>query len=165
MANTTIPLLPPAISLTGNELVEVVQSGVNKRTTVNAIAAGGVSIISQTVRGATFVSTLTLNPPVNDVFLSVGYACTITGYRLYTEGGPGSCVVDVRRSTYAAFPPTSLDSICGANKPEIVAGIAASDFVLTGWTTAVGATDVVGIALESSSTFSMVTLQLFLEKT
>lgn len=216
MANETIPNLPPAISLTGTELLEIVQAGTNKRTTVAAVGLGGITLplpiaqggtgettapaaieallpayagnagnvlavngtedgiewdtlpapgIDQTVRGATFVSTTTLNPPINDVFFSPGYNCQIMGYRLYTEGGPGSCVVDVRLVTYGSFPPTSLDSICGANKPTIVAGISASDFVLTGWTTAVGSADVVGISLDSSSTFSMVTLQLFLEKT
>jgi len=216
MANTTIPNLPPAIAVTGAELIEIVQGGVSKRATIAQVGSGGLTLpvpiadggtgqttaaaaiqallpsyvgnanrvlavnagetavewdvlpvsgIVQTVRGATFVSTTVLNPPINDVFFSPGYNCQIAGYRLYTAGGTGSCVVDVRKSTYAAFPPTSLDSICGANKPTISSGVSASDFVLTGWTTAVGATDVVGISLDSSSTFSMVTLQLFLEKT
>jgi hypothetical protein len=111
------------------------------------------------------VSTTVLNPPVNDVFISPGYNCQITGYRLYTDGGTGSCVVDVRKSTYAAFPPTSLNTICGASKPTISSGVSASDFTLTGWTTSVGEYDVLGISLDSSSTFSMVTLQLFLEQT
>jgi len=216
MANTTIPNLPVAISVTGTELVEIVQAGVNKRATVAQVGSGGLTLpvsianggtgettapeaieallpayagnanrvlavngaatgiewdvlpaagIDQTARGATFVSTGTLSPPINDVFISPGYNCQIAGYRLYTAGGTGSCVVDVRLVTYGSFPPTSLDSICGANKPTISSGISASDFVLTGWTTAVGETDVVGISLDSSSTFSMVTLQLFLEKT
>lgn len=37
MANTTIPNLPVAVSLSGDEIVEIVQSGTSKRTTLNSI--------------------------------------------------------------------------------------------------------------------------------
>ena len=38
MSNVQIPNLPPAISLTGNEEIEIVQAGVSARTTTGAIA-------------------------------------------------------------------------------------------------------------------------------
>lgn len=39
MANTTIPNLPMAISLSGAEQMEIVQSGVSKRATVSQLTA------------------------------------------------------------------------------------------------------------------------------
>lgn len=270
MANETIPNLPPAISITGNELVEIVQGGVNKRASLLQVGTGFITLplaiseggtgqttapaalqallpsyggnaglvlkvngtatgtewgstypalagnankflavnsgetgvewdslpspypalagnankvltvnsgetgvewdslppadIRQITRGATFVSTQVLAPPINDVFVSPGFNCTIKGYRMYTTGGSGSCVVDVRKSTYAAFPPVGGDTICGGNKPTITADISASDFTLTGWGVSVSSTDVLGFSLESSSTFTSVTIQLFLEQ-
>jgi hypothetical protein len=53
MANETIPNLPPAIALTGSELIEVVQGGVNKRTTVLAVGTGGLTLPLPIAQGGT----------------------------------------------------------------------------------------------------------------
>jgi len=53
MSNITIPNLPVAISLTGSELIEVVQGGVNKRTTVLAVGTGGLTLPLPIAQGGT----------------------------------------------------------------------------------------------------------------
>jgi len=58
LANIAIPNLPPVIALSGNELVEVVQSGVSNRATVAQIAAlasGGLNPSLMLVATATAI--------------------------------------------------------------------------------------------------------------
>ena len=116
-------------------------------------------------RGATFVNANSaLFPPVNDVMIEIPRACVIRGVRLFTTGGTGSCVVDIRRDSYGNFPPTSADSICGAAKPTIINGNRSEDTTLSGWATNLNAGDILAIVLESSSVFRSVVVQLILEE-
>lgn len=85
-------------------------------------------------------------------------AGTVSGVRLLTYGGPGSCVVDIYKSAFAAFPPAA--SICASSKPTIVGGNTYQDIVLSGWTTAVAAGDVLRFVLVSCSTFLRVSVFL-----
>lgn len=98
--------------------------------------------------------------PVNDVPIRVDVASTITKVTLLTIGGPGDCVVDIRKDTFANYPPTGADSICAAAKPTIVAGTKYEDATLTGWTTAVSAGDTLIFSLESTSTFTTIVVIL-----
>lgn len=112
-------------------------------------------------RGATFVSPSgPIVTPVNDVYIRITKSGTINKVTLLTEGGPGACIVDVWKDTYANFPPTVADSICGAAKPTISGGIKYEDATLTGWTTTVTAGDVIVFHLQSVSTFSLIFIQL-----
>lgn len=112
-------------------------------------------------RGATFVSPSgPIVTPVNDVYVRITKSGTINKVTLLTEGGPGACVVDIWKDTYANFPPTVADSICGASKPTITGGIKYEDSTLTGWTTSVTAGDVLVFHLQSVSTFSLIFVQL-----
>lgn len=51
-SNIQIPNLPVAISLSGDEQVEIVQAGVSRRTTVGAIANTITTLVAPTVSTA-----------------------------------------------------------------------------------------------------------------
>lgn len=126
---------------------------------IDELAAGSGGAAPST-RGATFVSGSALSVPVNDVPVRIPIACTITKVTVLTLGGTGSCVVDIWKDTYAAYPPVVADSICAAAKPTISSGIKYEDSTLTGWTTAVAAGDVLMFHLESTSTFTVIAISL-----
>jgi hypothetical protein len=158
--------VPIAADFAGHEppLVENFDTGalytINEAGVVQRVGAGDA------VRGATWVSGgSAITVPVNDVHVLVPEASTIHSATLLTVGGTGSCVVDVRKDTYGAFPPTGGDTICGGSKPTISSGIKYQDTTLTGWTTAVAAGSVLSFSLESCSTFTMVSLQLDMRNT
>jgi hypothetical protein len=75
----------------------------------------------------------------------------------------GSIVIDVRRDTYANYPPTGADSIAASAKPTLSAAVTNEDATLTGWTTAFSAGDVVGFNVDSASTVTQVTLTVEFE--
>lgn len=79
---------------------------------------------------------------------------------LLTEGGTGSCVIDVWKDTYANYPPTVADTIAASAKPTISSGTKASDATLTGWTKTITAGDVIGFNIDSTSTFTKITVIL-----
>lgn len=94
MANTTIPNLPMAISLSGAEQVEIVQSGVSKRTTVgaigtlyNAFPASGIAVSTGTGWGASF----TPSNPVSVSYGGTGLASLTSNY-LYKGAGTSALV-------------------------------------------------------------------------
>jgi hypothetical protein len=114
-----------------------------------------------TTRGATWViGTGSIATPVPDVMVRCYTGGTIKKVTVLTAGGAGSCVIDIWKDTYANFPPSVGDSICGSSKPTISSGAKYEDATLTGWTTAVDAGDVLLFHLDSSSTFSYITIQL-----
>jgi len=87
MANTTIPNLPSATSLSGSEQVEVVQSGTSVRTTTGAIAS------LNTAAGT--VTSITTNSP-------------ITGGPITTTGSIGLATSGVDNSYLANMPANTI---------------------------------------------------------
>lgn len=116
--------------------------------------------------GATWVrADEAIEVPVNSPTVRVPRAANIVRASILTEGGDGGCVVDVRRDSYANYPPLSDDSICGATKPTIIATTKYEDTTLTGWTAAVAAGDVLRFVIENSSVFTAVYFLLEFEPT
>jgi hypothetical protein len=113
-------------------------------------------------KGATWVrgDGLDLEVPANDVFVACQGTGEITKVTIVTEGGPGSCVIDIWRDELADFPPTVADSITAAAKPTISSDDTYEDSTLTGWDTAVIAGNILAFHLESVSGFSMVHIQI-----
>lgn len=70
------------------------------------------------------------------------FAGTITGWTLLADAA-GSVSVDVRKDTYANFPPTGADSIVASAPPVLSSQQKAASTTLTGWTTAIAAGDVI----------------------
>lgn len=78
---------------------------------------------------------------------------------LSKNGATGAIVVDVKKSTYAAFGTSS--SICASAKPTISAtGAKSEDSTLTGWTVAVTAGDILYANIDSVTSFTGITLLL-----
>lgn len=89
--------------------------------------------------------------------------CKIKKVSVFTQGGPGSCVLDIRKDVYANFPPTAADSICASAKPTISSGVKYEDVALTGWTTQLLTGDVLSFAIDSTSNFRYIYVQIDLE--
>ena len=76
----------------------------------------------------------------------------------------GSIVVDIWKDTYANFPPTVADTICGGSKPTISASNKYQNSTLTGWTKTINAGDILAFNVDSVSTIQRVTLVLKVKK-
>lgn len=112
-------------------------------------------------RGASFSGGLSqIVVPVNDVPIYIPEDCTIVGVEVLTQGGTGSCLLDIWKTGYASYPPTSGNSIVGGAPPAISTGIKYRDTTLTGWTTACSAGDTMLVHLTSSSTFTSIMVVL-----
>jgi hypothetical protein len=113
------------------------------------------------VKGATWVSGATLvASSLNTVYFDCPSASTITTVKILTAGGPGSCVLDVWKAPFASFPPLVANSITASDKPTISSGITYQDTVLTGWTTSISAGDVLAFVVNSTSTFTYISIFL-----
>ena len=98
----------------------------------------------------TGTTAITVSVPVNG---------TLTGYRITTRGGPGSCTIKVRKSSYASFPG-SLADITGGAHCVLSSAHAAEDTTLSGWSTSLSAGDVLEFALSSAATVKQAVLLL-----
>lgn len=76
----------------------------------------------------------------------------------------GSIKVDIWKDTYANFPPTDADSICGGNEPEISTAQKYKDTTLTDWTKSVAEGDVIAFNVDSCTTITRVTITLHVKK-
>lgn len=77
----------------------------------------------------------------------------------------GSIVVDVWKTTYAGFPPTAGNSICGSSKPTISSDQKSQDSTLSGWTKTISAGDILAFNVDSCSSITRVVISLKVVKT
>jgi hypothetical protein len=87
---------------------------------IKAINSAGANPLPGSVRSINFVIDGSGSVPGTGVYgqISIPFACTLTGWVL-TADQSGSAVIDVLRSTFAAFPTTV--SIAGTDKPTLSA--------------------------------------------
>lgn len=97
------------------------------------------------------------------VTVPVKYDCFIDNVTVTTQGGSGSCVINISRAAYSGFP--TVASIVGTNKPTIVSDTKYLDTNLAGWTRSLSAGDVLVFQLESCSTFTQISCVLQLRET
>lgn len=117
-------------------------------------------------QGATFVNPVALSTPINDVMIVIPYNCTITKVTVLTSGGTGSCVIDIWKSTFANYPPSSLNTICGGSKPSITNDVKYQDSTLSDWTLNLLANDILVFNLSSvSGTFKIINITITMETT
>jgi len=110
---------------------------------IELIIDGGASVITTGFKG----------------YLEVPFACTIQAVTLLADA-VGSIVVDIWKDTYLAYPPVAGDSITASAKPTISSAQKSQNSVLTGWTTAVTAGDILGFNVDSVATIKKITLSL-----
>lgn len=133
------------LSLSGGELSA---TGASSTGSFGITIDGGGSAITTGLKG----------------FVRVPYNCTITGWEIYADQ-TGSVVIDVWKDTYANFPPTSLDSIAGSEKPTLSSTQKNQDTSLGTWTTSVTAGDVIAFNVDSATTVTRVNLSINVTKT
>ena len=92
--------------------------------------------------------------------LIVPYACTLREVIILTQGGPGSCTVELWKCAFAAFPPNSGNDMTGGAPPGISSGNVHDDTVLAGWTKALAQNDVIRATLSVNANFTSVKIIL-----
>jgi hypothetical protein len=107
---------------------------------------------------------LPIAPPVNLTNVVIPEACKIVGVYVLTQGGAGSCLIDIRKTTFAAFPPGTGDTIVAAAAPEIIAGVKYYDTALTDWLIDLAPDDILQFVLSSSSSFTVINVALVLQR-
>lgn len=95
--------------------------------------------------------------------LPVSFNCTINSMTLVADQ-VGSVVVDIWKTPFAAFPPTSSNSITASDKPTLASAASATDAALTGWTTTINAGDILRFNVNSAATVTRATLILQITK-
>lgn len=134
----------------------------------NETHKASASTVPKIVRGGTWVRGGTLAVVASEAPLINLYfpeACTIAGVEITTVGGTGSCVVDIWNDTYANLPNTVADTITAAAKPTISSGVKYKDTTLTGWDKTVTADSVLSLKLDSTSSFTSISVFLTLALT
>jgi hypothetical protein len=145
----------------GTPAVLVVGAGLTGGGPLIGSVALGLNLPPRVVnKGANWVSTVALTSGANIVYVQCPLAAVIQQVQIVTSGGPGSCVVDVWKAPFSAFPPTSGNSITASAKPTISSGVKYVDSTLTGWTKNINAGDVLAFFLQSVSTFTQVQIVL-----
>ena len=97
-------------------------------------------------------------------FLHIPFGCTITGYSVLADAA-GNVVIDIWKDIFANFPPTIADTITAAAKPTLAAAQGVLSTVLTGWTVAIVAGDVLAFNIDSTGTLTALTITIFVTKT
>jgi len=95
--------------------------------------------------------------------LRIPFKCEIQRVTLLADQS-GSIKIDIWKDTYANFPPTDADSICGGNEPEISSAQKYQDSTLSGWTKTINAGDILAFNVDSAATIERVTLVLKVRK-
>jgi hypothetical protein len=125
-------------------------------------AAGIAAAAKTVVRGAVFSGGgAAVTAPTADVSLVIPAAGTIQKVVVLTTGGPGSAVIDIRKTSYATFPTAT--SICASALPTLSSATEYSDSTLTGWTTALAANDILLFHLTSTLTFTSISVSLYIQ--
>jgi hypothetical protein len=99
----------------------------------------------------------TLNAGITRSYV-VPYACTITSWDMTADSG--TATVDVWKVASGTSIPSAANSITASAAPAIAAGTAVHGTNLNGWTTSVGAYDVVAFHLSAVTGATTVSLVL-----
>jgi len=95
-------------------------------------------------------------------FIQVPYTCTINNWTVLADQS-GSCVVDIKRSTYSGFPTTS--SIVGGGNAPTLSSAQKNTAAVSGWTsTAITAGDCIEFSVSSASTVTRINLIIIVTK-
>lgn len=88
----------------------------------------------------------------------VPYACTLVSWQLLADQS-GSAILDVQKTTYTNFP-AGFASITGSDKPTLSAVQKNENLILSAWSTALNAGDVLQFVLNSIATLTQLNLVL-----
>jgi hypothetical protein len=127
------------------ELVPASTMNTHVRDMLNAIAISKAMLFGfGDLNGVPLTTGLKTTP-----FL-VPIAVRATGWTIFADA-TGSAVLDIWKGTFASPPTSAASSICGSEKPTIIASTKGQDNTLTTWTTDFAAGDVIIVNLDSVS--------------
>ena len=163
--NTPILSLPPAIgSLTGTEVIPLVQAGTTKSATTKqlgsvVITANFPATIEYVMDGGGSVLTIGMKG-----YLVVPFNCTIQSVTLLSDK-VSSISVDIWKTTQTAFDagitsPTSANSITSVSPPTIASTTKYFDQSLVNWISSLGQSDVLAFNIISINNVARATLSL-----
>lgn len=149
------------LTLVAGTNVTITTNATTDTITISASGGGGSSTaaVGYTINGGG--SVITTGVAGNGLYIP--FACTITSVTMQANT-TGSIVIDIWKDSYANFPPTVADSICGSAKPTITSSNKSQNSTLTGWTTSVSAGDILYFNVDSVSSISNVVLTLTVTK-
>jgi hypothetical protein len=128
-----------------------------------AIGATGATGAQQPPGAAwiTLISGVAIALPVNAVPRVISGTYNIKECDVVTEGGPGSCVINVwKLNIGTGYPPTSANDITGGNNVVLSSVSTHADSTLTGWTVGLVQGDVILFTLASTSSFTYIGISL-----
>lgn len=117
-------------------------------------------------RGGTWSSVIALTTPANDIPITIAEDCTIQDVTILTEGGTGSCTIDIWRTPVGSgtYPPTVANTILNTRLP-VTSGKYYRDTALSEFnTTALAQGDSVIFHLATCSVFTSVTILMTLKR-
>ena len=151
--------------MTRGEILPLQDGNAGKYLTTNGDTLSWASLSSTTAigylidGGGDVITTGELKPG-----LRVPFSGTIESVTLLADQ-TGSIVVDIWKDSYANYPPTVADSICGSAKPTLSSAIKSEDTTLTGWTKTIAVGDILLFNVDSATTVQQVTVILKVTKT
>src|SRR5574337_193090 len=89
---------------------------------------------------------------------------TINKVVILTNGGIGSCEIDIWKKSASSYPPDVSDSITASDKPSISGGSSLIKSTFTGWTLTVTAGDCLEFVLNSTSAFTEINIFVEIDK-
>ncbi len=92
-------------------------------------------------------------------YIEIPFDCELEAYRLVGDVS-GSMVIDLWKDTFANFPPTGGDSICGTTKPNLSSEQRKENTSLIGWTKTWSKGDWLAVNVDSAATVKQATLSL-----
>jgi hypothetical protein len=164
MANTNFQQLPVAVGLTGGEIIPILQSGTDKRTTVQDVANTFANNFPASVEYVLDDGGVTITTG-NKGYLQLPFSGTFTAVALLGNT-TGSVVIDLWKCTYTAFDggittPSAANSIVGGDYPTISSGTKYQLTNLSPWTvTSFTTNDILAFVVNSCSSFTRITISL-----
>ncbi len=92
-------------------------------------------------------------------YLAVPFPCSIVQWDIYADQ-PGSIEIDIVKDTYANFPPSLGNSICGGVRPSLINTQKNRSTDLAVWTTTIASDEILGFRVLSANYVKKITLSL-----
>jgi len=164
MTNVKISNLPPAIAISGNELLEIDQGGTSKRATASQISKTFLNAVPASAEYFISAGGAPVQPGVYG-YLAIPFECTITGAEAICDA-EGDTSIDIWRCSYVQFDagathPVASDSIT-SNNPITVTASTKTQSDISGWQTGISNGDILAFSVGTTTNMTRITIILTL---
>jgi hypothetical protein len=153
-------------------------SWLGAQTYAGAITLNGTTYTWGAGAATAFVTSLQMNSAIEVTFDGLGnvispntkidvevpYNCTILRNTMLADQS-GSIIIDVWKTAFSGYPPTSANKITASAPPTISSAQKSQDATLSGWTTTCTAGDTIRFNITSATTITRCTLSLLIKRT